>query len=166
VNKKHDAQILSSEVDALLSYRPHWIVRKGNFFFLLILVLLLVLAWFVKYPDVVRVPVYLRSTPVNYYGLMEVARTQLSKIQPGQRVLIQVDGYPSPEFGYLIGTVDSISTSPSNGDYLLVKITLPGGLETSYHKSIHFKDNLSANAGIVTGESRLLDKFISALKPH
>jgi hypothetical protein len=107
---------------------------------------------------------YLQSTPMDYYGLMRVTHTGLEKIRCGQPVLIQVDGYPSSEFGYLIGTVGSISMTPSGGDSVLIKVELPKGLETNYHKSIYFRNNLSANASIETDHSRLLDRFIGPLK--
>jgi multidrug resistance efflux pump len=50
--KNHE--LVSEEVKEIISYRPHWMVRKGNMIFLLILTLLLGSAWFVQYPDVIR----------------------------------------------------------------------------------------------------------------
>lgn len=47
-------ELLSDEVQEVISYRPHWIVRKGNVFFFLIILLLLLLTWFIKYPDIIN----------------------------------------------------------------------------------------------------------------
>jgi HlyD family secretion protein len=47
-------ELLSDEVQEVISYRPHWIVRKGNIFFLLIILFLLTLTWFIKYPDIIN----------------------------------------------------------------------------------------------------------------
>jgi multidrug resistance efflux pump len=46
-------QLISTEVQEIISYRPHWIIRKGNFFFFLILLAVVVGTWFIQYPDIV-----------------------------------------------------------------------------------------------------------------
>lgn len=47
-------ELISDEVNEVISHQPHWIVRRGNMIFLLILFFLLSLTWFIKYPDVVN----------------------------------------------------------------------------------------------------------------
>jgi len=64
VNEKNDDQVLSSEMKELISYRLHWIARKGNSFFLLIILLLMIMAWFVKYPSVVKASVKITTVKV------------------------------------------------------------------------------------------------------
>lgn len=49
-------ELLTDEVQEVISYRPHWIVRKGNSIFLLIILLLLFLSWLIKYPDIIKAP--------------------------------------------------------------------------------------------------------------
>jgi HlyD family secretion protein len=44
-------ELLTEEVQEIISHRPHWIVRRGNTLFFLILLLLLGLTWLVQYPD-------------------------------------------------------------------------------------------------------------------
>ncbi len=46
-------ELLSDEVQEVISIRPHWIVRKVNTIFLLILLLLLSLTWIIQYPDII-----------------------------------------------------------------------------------------------------------------
>lgn len=47
-------QLVSNEVQEIVSYRPHWIVRKGNFVFFLVLSFMLALTWVIEYPDLVK----------------------------------------------------------------------------------------------------------------
>jgi len=56
INSSPQAQqeLLTEEVQEVISYRPHWIVRKGNTIFLLIILLLLALTWIIKYPDIIN----------------------------------------------------------------------------------------------------------------
>src|SRR5690606_34204821 len=45
-------ELLTDEVQEVISFRPHWIVRRGNSIFLLIVLLLFFLSWVIKYPDI------------------------------------------------------------------------------------------------------------------
>lgn len=44
-------ELISDEVKEIISYRPHWIIRKGNAVFLVVILSLLTLTWFIQYPD-------------------------------------------------------------------------------------------------------------------
>ena len=48
--------LISEEIHEVISYRPHWIVRKGNTLFFVILLLLLGLTWLIRYPDKIITP--------------------------------------------------------------------------------------------------------------
>lgn len=54
-------ELLSEEIREIINYRPHWIVRKGNSIFLLVLFSLLMLAFVIRYPDVVKAPATLTA---------------------------------------------------------------------------------------------------------
>ncbi len=45
---------LEGAVQDVISYRPHWIVRKGNTIFFLVVLLLLALTVIIKYPDIIN----------------------------------------------------------------------------------------------------------------
>lgn len=53
-NPLEQNELVSNEVQELISYRPHWIIRKGNAVFFLILCVLLAFTWFIKYPDIIK----------------------------------------------------------------------------------------------------------------
>ena len=52
-NKIEDIELRSEEVQEILSRVPNWMIRWGNTLFLLLIVMLLLLSWFIKYPDVI-----------------------------------------------------------------------------------------------------------------
>jgi HlyD family secretion protein len=66
-------EMLSQEMNDLVSYRPNWIIRKGNMVFLAVLLLLLTISWFIKYPDIVKGSV--RLVAINAPRLV-TARTE------------------------------------------------------------------------------------------
>ncbi len=51
--KLNDIELRSEEVKDILSKVPHWIIRWGSLLFFSLLILVLVLSWFIKYPDTI-----------------------------------------------------------------------------------------------------------------
>jgi HlyD family secretion protein len=56
-----EIELRSEEVQEILSYMPHWLIRWGITIFILVIFLLLLLSWFVKYPDIVTAPVVIST---------------------------------------------------------------------------------------------------------
>ena len=80
-------QLVSDEVQEIISYKPGWVVRKGNMLFLLVLVVLLGLSFVIKYPDVVKASV--RITAVNAPKLLATkkeGRLEKLLVKNGQAV--------------------------------------------------------------------------------
>ncbi|KAA1248107.1 HlyD family secretion protein [Aquimarina sp. RZ0] len=48
-----DIQLRSEEVQEILTRVPHWMIRWGNLLILVLIVMLLLLSWLIKYPDVI-----------------------------------------------------------------------------------------------------------------
>ena len=69
-NKKESIQIRSEEVQEILNYVPNWMIRYGNTLVFLLIVLLLFISWFVKYPDVIvaEVVVTTKIPPEKIYA--------------------------------------------------------------------------------------------------
>ena len=57
-----DIEIRSEEVQEILSYVPNWMIRWGNTLFLLLIIMLLFITWFIKYPDVIATEVMITTT--------------------------------------------------------------------------------------------------------
>jgi multidrug resistance efflux pump len=107
---------------------------------------------------------YVEPEETNYYAELAAGQRGFGKIKLRQQVKIKVESYPDAEFGYLNGTVNYISGMPNRTDSFLVRVELPNGLQTNYHKNIFFRNNLSAQAEIVTVNRRLMERFFSQLK--
>lgn len=59
-------ELRSDEVQEILSYMPNWMIRWGTTVILMVIILLLFMSYFIKYPDIVYAPVVLstQSPPV------------------------------------------------------------------------------------------------------
>ncbi len=51
--KLEDIELRSEEVQEILTKVPHWMIRWGNVLFLVLILMLLFMSWFVKYPDII-----------------------------------------------------------------------------------------------------------------
>lgn len=51
--QRNSDELISDDVKEIISYRPHWMIRKGNMLFFIVLAFLLLLTWFIKYPDII-----------------------------------------------------------------------------------------------------------------
>ena len=52
-NSLDHIELRSEEVQEILTKVPHWMIRWGNVLFLVIILMLLLISWFVKYPDII-----------------------------------------------------------------------------------------------------------------
>ena len=52
-NDLNNIELRSEEVQEILTKVPHWMIRWGNLLFFCIIILLLLISWFVKYPDII-----------------------------------------------------------------------------------------------------------------
>ena len=59
--ESQELQIRSEEVQEILSYVPNWMIRWGNTLLFLLLLMVLFISWFVKYPDVITTQVMITT---------------------------------------------------------------------------------------------------------
>jgi len=52
-NDLDNIELRSEEVQEILTKVPHWMIRWGSLLFLSVILLLLLISWFVKYPDII-----------------------------------------------------------------------------------------------------------------
>lgn len=105
-------------------------------------------------------------TPLDnqiYYGLSKFPVANSGKIKAGQNCTIKLLNYPYTEFGFLKGTVRSISTAPREGFYS-VRIDLPNQVTTSSNKKLPPSADLVGNVSIIIEDLTLFDRFFNILK--
>ena len=96
----------------------------------------------------------------NYIGKVKAPAQNSGKIKIDQDVNIRLVNFPDREFGIIKGKVKSISLTPDKDGNLLIDISLPNGIETSYDKKIIFQQEMSGTADIVTEDLRLIERLL------
>ncbi|MDR7209011.1 HlyD family efflux transporter periplasmic adaptor subunit [Flavobacterium piscis] len=96
----------------------------------------------------------------GYIGKLRAPALNSGKIKTGQSVNIRLANYPDREFGIVMGEVKAISLTPDKDGNLLVDVSLPSGLETSYKRQIVFQQEMSGSADIITEDLRLIERLL------
>ena len=100
-------------------------------------------------------------------GRLKVHSAGFGKVKVGQDVNIKLNGFPYMEYGILKGSIESISKVPENtkeGLFYTVVVILPNGLESTYHKTFPFVQEMDGIAEIITEDMRLIEQFISPIR--
>ena len=107
------------------------------------------------------------SDGTTVIGRLKVPSSGFGKVEVGQEVNIRLYGFPYLEFGILKGMVASISSIPEStqeGLTYTVDVTLPDGLESTYHKVFPFVQNMDGSADIITDDMRLIEQFVRPIR--
>lgn len=96
----------------------------------------------------------------GYIGKVKAVAQNSGKIKVGQTVNIRLSNYPDREFGIIKGNIQAISLTPDKDGNLLINVSLPSGLTTSYKKQITFQQEMSGTADIVTEDLRLIERLL------
>jgi hypothetical protein len=86
----------------------------------------------------------------------------------GQRVNIQLDGFPYQEHGVVKGTVAHISLVPvasqtETASTYVLEIALPDDLRTTYDKTLPFRQSMVGTANVVTEDRSVLVRVFDQL---
>jgi multidrug resistance efflux pump len=96
----------------------------------------------------------------SYVGKVKAPILNSGKIKINQDVNIRLTNFPDREFGVIKGKVKSISLAPDREGNLLIDVSLPNGIETSYEKRIVFQQEMSGTADIITEDLRLIERLL------
>ncbi len=85
------------------------------------------------------------------------------KVAVGQKVNIRFENFPYMEYGFIRGTVKSISLVPNNENYV-VEVEMPQNMKTNYGIPLKFSQEMKGSAEIITEDLRLIQRFFNPVK--
>ena len=85
------------------------------------------------------------------------------KVKIGQRINIQLDGYPYLEYGFVTGRIISVASMPDD-DVYTATFELQNSQVTSYGKKIHQTGDLTGIGEIITDNLSVAERIIGPLK--
>jgi multidrug resistance efflux pump len=96
----------------------------------------------------------------GYIGKLKAPALNSGKIQVGQDVNIRLTNFPDSQYGMLNGKIKNISLTPDKDGNLWIDVVLPKKLETSYHKTIPFQQEMTGSAEVITEDLRLTERLL------
>ena len=140
-NNLEDIELRSEEVQEILTRVPNWMIRWGNTLFLLLIIMLLLLSWFVKYPDIIISEVIITTEipPQKEYARITgkidtlfVSDTQ--NVIENQPLSIIENTANYRDVFFLKYIIDTIKVQKENFSFPIEKmpILFLGDIETSY----------------------------------
>jgi multidrug resistance efflux pump len=129
-NKRYELR--SEEVQEIMSKMPHWLIRRGIYLMLLLIVALLIAAWFIKYPDVVMAKITISSAnpPV-----------QIEAKNNGAIQELYVNNQQMVAAGEILGVIEN--TANAKEVQQLKKLILPVDTATQPEKVIAMIDSVN-----------------------
>ena len=164
----------SEEVSEMLGKPPAWIQRWSIFSILLAIILGLTICYIIKYPvlqqgraSIIAIQPFTDANGNRIYiAEINITAKQALKVRPGQIAKIEFDNYPSTKYGFIAGSVRSV-TRHSNNNELFYTATIPlvNGLTTSKNYTIPPDRNYNGTGHILTEERRILTSVFSMRIP-
>lgn len=96
-------------------------------------------------------------------GKAKIPITGSGKVKKGQRINIQLDGYPYLEYGFVTGRIISVASMPDE-DVYTATFRLQNGQVTSYGKLIHQTGDLTGIGEIITDNLSVAERIVGPLK--
>lgn len=103
------------------------------------------------------------ETAYKIIGKATLPIAQSGKVKQGLNAHIQIDAFPQQQYGVLRGTVTHMALVPQKEDYLL-DIALPHNLNTSYGKTLNFRQEMQGTAHIITEDRRVIERIFDRFK--
>lgn len=150
-----DIELRSKQVRKIIGQTPPLLVRSGIGIIGIIIALLLAVAAFVPYPETTECNITLtdiQQGEVSATG--ELPYACITQVSTGMKAEIELEGYTSKEYGYLQGTVTTVSTriiSRNGHNYFCFILSL---------KEVPFmQKGMKGKASIILSEKTLLGRI-------
>lgn len=152
----------SNEVADIITAVPPWILRWGILLILSTLGLLMAFGSFIKYPLIIRAKVKIDK---SFNARFTLPQSSFTKLKPGSLAIIELERYPSNEYGTLQGRLVRISDSTFQDSLVTGEIGLDKAIVNKYSKSARLQSGLLGTADIIAEESTLLKRLLQKFHP-
>lgn len=150
-----DIGLRSEQVRKIIGQIPPVLVRSGIGIIGIIVALLLAVAAFVPYPETTETDITLTSIlEGRILATGELPYACITQVRAGMKAEIELEGYTGKDYGYLQGTVTSISPQiicRGNRNYFTVTLSLK--------KNPFIQNGMKGKASIILSERTLLKRI-------
>lgn len=152
---------------AFIAHRPSFIARWAFVLFAVVLFVIITVAWFIRYPEVMRMKAAVYEEPQTagaYYAEVKFSGRLSAQLEPGQAVQLRFEAYNYEAFGAVPGVLQAVSPRDARGD-VTARIQLTQGLNTTRRRAIAYRPGMKAEALVFSRDIRLLERVFRKLWP-
>jgi len=172
----------SKEAEEIFGRIPSWTVRYGAMSVFIIIAIIIIGCFFIKYPDKIVSTLVIESSSVDtvllqdtlkeqdVIGVIGISQTDIQRVCVGQQVVIRMKAYPYMKYGVLSGKIVYVSHLPErsaekqNERQYVAKVTFPNGMATSYKKRLDCVPGMVGDAEIIVENKALVLKFFEPMR--
>lgn len=153
--KNEEIILRSEEVQEILSRIPHWTIRWGNLLILIIILIIFVFSWIIKYPDIITAPITI-TTIIPPEKIIAKSTGRIEKIFVSNRSFVDKENPLAviensanyEDVFYLKSIIDEIKINENDFLFPIEKISILnlGSVEIAY--SVFEKDYLAYRQNI------------------
>lgn len=138
---KENIELRSEEVEEILTKIPHWMIRWGNVLFLGLMMALLFISWFIKYPDIVVTEAIVATELPSYKeysktaGQIDAMLVENKQIVRSGQALAVIENTANYDDVFLISSIlDTIHISSKSFEFPIDSIPILelGEIESAY----------------------------------
>lgn len=156
--KLEDLELRSEEVQEILTKVPHWMIRWGNILFFLLILMVIMISWFIKYPDIITGQAIITTNvpPQKEYAKSSGKLTHLlvennELVSTGTTLAILENTAKYKDVFYLKNILDTIKVNTEKFEFPIedIPILFLGDIETDFalfeNSYIQYKLNKELN---------------------
>lgn len=117
-------ELRSEKVRHIIGEIPSGIVRYGITIITIVLLVLLVGAYFIPYPETISAKIEMAD---RRQGTVAIPYQYVNTVKKGMNVSIELEGYDTEMYGATNGTITAISSTPqhtANGNIFVAKVNV------------------------------------------
>ncbi|MDR2126865.1 MAG: hypothetical protein LBP63_08560 [Prevotellaceae bacterium] len=156
-----DIEIYNNEVDTILNDPPVWLVRVGSYMIYGLVVIIIIIAAIIKYPDTIMSEIMINTT--DTINIKIPYNNTTKQISLNTDVNVELNNYPANDFGVLSAKIKHFEYYANTQEYLLT-ILLPKDFKSNTGKTIKYIENNKGKATIILNNKSLLQRIFEILR--
>ncbi|MDR0891960.1 MAG: HlyD family secretion protein [Mediterranea sp.] len=163
--EKDKIELRSEKVRNIIGRVPPWLIRSGIGYLALLVLALLIAAWYIPYPENLRVEARVEK---NEYGVLravvKLPYRYLTQVEKGMPVELEMEGYDAAIYGYIdtwVHEVDPKVVMDPDGNYFRIEVdTRADSLKYDRESRIRIVENMKAACIICLSHKTILQKML------
>ena len=146
-------ELRSEKVRHIIGEIPSGIVRYGITIITIVLLVLLVGAYFIPYPETISARIEMTN---RQQGTVDIPYKYVNTVKKGMNVSIELEGYDTEMYGVTNGTITAISSTPqhaANGNIFVAKVNVK-------NCKYNIEGGMAGTASILVSNESMLQRIL------